>query len=75
VADEFIVDIMLNAGGETYETLNRFAETLDLDGILVRTVNLEGLLRTKQTKRAKDGADRMILERALEALQDNVKKP
>lgn len=26
VADAFVVDIMLNASGETYETLNRFAE-------------------------------------------------
>jgi hypothetical protein len=74
VADEFVVDIMLNAGGETYETLNRFAEVLNLEGIPVRTINLEGLLRTKQTMREKDMADRMILERALEALRDNAKK-
>ena len=65
---------MLNASGETYETLNRFAEVLDLDGIPVRTINLEGLLRTKQTMRDKDVADRLILERALEALRDKAKK-
>jgi len=75
VADEFVVDIMLNAGGETYETLNWFAEVIDLEGIPVRTINLEGLLRTKQTMREKDMGDRMILERALEALRDNAKKP
>ena len=74
VADEFVVDIMLNAGGETYETLSRFAEVLDLEGIPVRTINLEGLLRTKQTMREKDMADRTILERALEALRNNAKK-
>ena len=61
VADTFVVDIMLNASGETYETLIRFAEVLDLDGIPVRTINLEGLLRTKQTMRDKDVADRIIL--------------
>ena len=49
VADAF--DIMLNACGETYETLKQFAETIDLDGLPIRTVNLEGLLRTKQTMR------------------------
>ena len=65
VADAFIVDIMLNACGETYESLSRYAETIDLDGIPVRTVNLEGLLRTKQTLREKDVSDRMILEQAL----------
>lgn len=65
VADAFVVDIMLNACGETYETLQAHAETVDLDGVPVRTVNLEGLLKTKQTLREKDVADRAILERAL----------
>ena len=65
VADAFVVDIMLNACGETYETLSRFAETIDLDGLPIRTINLEGLLRTKQTLRDKDIADRAVLERAL----------
>lgn len=66
VADAIVVDIMLNACGETYETLKQFAETVELDGIPIRTVNLEGLLRTKQTMRDKDAMDRIVLERALE---------
>lgn len=66
VADAFLVDVMLNACGETYDTLKRYAVTVDLEGIPVRTVSLEGLLRTKQTVRDKDVADRHILERALE---------
>lgn len=66
VADAYLVDIMLNACGETYDTLKRFAVTVDLEGIPVRTVSLEGLLRTKQTVRDKDVADRHVLERALE---------
>lgn len=66
VADAIVVDIMLNACGETYETLKQFAETVELDGIPIRTVNLEGLLRTKQTMRDKDAMDRIILERALD---------
>jgi hypothetical protein len=66
VADAFIVDIMLNANGQTYETLRHYGQTLDLEGIPVRTVNLEGLLLTKQTMRDKDIADRVVIERALE---------
>jgi predicted nucleotidyltransferase len=66
VADAIVVDIMLNACGETYETLKQFAETVELDGIPIRTVNLEGLLRTKQTMRDKDAMDRIVLERALD---------
>ncbi|MEW6513504.1 MAG: DUF6036 family nucleotidyltransferase [Pseudomonadota bacterium] len=71
VVDAFVVDIMLNACGETYETLKQFAQTIDLDGIPVRTVSLEGLLRTKQTVRDKDIADRVVLERAINALKQN----
>lgn len=69
VADAFVVDIMLNACGETYESLRPFAETIDLDGVPVRTISLEGLLRTKQTMRDKDVADRAVLERALAVLR------
>ncbi len=75
VADAFVVDIMLNACGETYETLKQYAETVDLDGVPVRTINLEGLLRTKQTMREKDVSDRIIIERALETLKKHVSKP
>lgn len=74
VADAFVLDIMLNASGETYETLNRFAEVLDLDDTPVRTISLGGLLWTKQTMRDKDVADRIILEWALEGLRDKAKK-
>lgn len=75
VADAFVVDIMLNACGETYDSLQRYAETIDLDGIPVRTVNLQGLLLTKQTARDKDIADRIVLERALAAYNARPDKP
>ncbi len=74
VADAFVVDIMLNACGETYETLKQYAETVDLDGVPIRTINLEGLLLTKQTMREKDVSDRIVLERALETLKERVSK-
>ena len=69
VADAFVVDIMLNACGQTYEMLKPYAETIDLDGVSVRTVNLEGLLLTKRTNRDKDVADRIVLEKSLEVLR------
>jgi len=71
VADAFVVDIMLNACGETFETLKQYAETIDLDSLPIRTINLEGLLRTKQTMRDKDIADRVVLERALKVLREH----
>ena len=69
VADEFVVDLLFNACGETNKTLERFAEIVDLDGIPVRTLSLEGLLLTKQTVRDKDVMDRMVLQRAITAVK------
>ena len=69
IADAFVVDVMLNANGQTFDTLRKYAETIDLDGIPVQTVSLEGLLLTKQTMRDKDIADRAILERAIDVLR------
>ena len=54
VADAFVVDLMLNANGQTFESLRDYAETIDLDGVPVKTLSLEGLLLTKQTMRDKD---------------------
>lgn len=68
VADAIVVDVMLNACGETYETLRKYAEKVEIDGVPVNTINLEGLLLTKQTMRDKDVMDRIVLERALEAV-------
>ena len=58
---------MFNACGESYESLLPYAVTIDFDGVALRTVSLEGLLKTKQTSREKDKMDRVILERALAA--------
>lgn len=69
VADEIVVDVLFNAGGETYASLLPFAETLDVDDIPIRTLNLEGLLRTKQGVRDKDAMDRRVIEQALALLR------
>lgn len=69
VADAFVVDLMFNACGETYESLKPYSITIDFEGIPVRTLNIEGLLKTKQTTREKDKLDRTVLERALYELK------
>jgi hypothetical protein len=38
VADAFIVDLLLSANGQSLDTLSRYAQTIDLDGIPVKTV-------------------------------------
>jgi hypothetical protein len=69
VADAFVVDLLFNACGETYATLAPHAITIDLDGVPVRTLDLPGLLKTKQSSRDKDSLDRLVLERALAELR------
>jgi|SRR3989339_1536871 len=69
LADEIVVDIMFNAAGETYDTLKKYIEIIELDGIRLKTLNLAGLLLTKKTFRDKDKIDRAVLEQALKFLQ------
>lgn len=66
VADEVVVDLMFNACGETYDSLLPYVATIDLDGIPIRTLNLEGLLKTKQSGREKDRLDCLVIERAID---------
>lgn len=42
VADAFVVDLMFNACGKTYQSLLPYALTIDFEGVPVRTLNLEG---------------------------------
>jgi hypothetical protein len=69
LADEFVVDLMFSAAGETYQSLLPYAVTVDFEGVPVHTLNLEGLLKTKQTMRDKDRLDREVLERALQVIK------
>lgn len=71
VGDEIVVDLMFNAAGQTYESLLEYQETIDVDGIPIRTVSLEALLLTKQTVRDKDVQDRLILERSIQYMNDH----
>lgn len=70
VADAFVVDLLFKASGETYESLQPYAVTIDFEGVPVRTLNLQGMLLTKQSGREKDKLDREILERALANSRD-----
>ncbi len=69
LADAFVVDLMFNACGQTYQTLQAHAITVDLEGVPVHTIDIEGMLKTKQTSRDKDRMDRVVLERALAELK------
>lgn len=69
VADELLIDFLFAANGETYESLQPHVRTLNVDGVEIRTLDIEGLLKTKTTYRDKDVIDRKALSQILAQLK------
>ena len=67
VADEITVDLLFSPCAQTYQMLKPHEQVVDLDGVPVHTVSLEGLLLTKQTQRPQDIQDAIVLRRAIDA--------
>ncbi len=65
VADEVVIDLMARACGVTWEEAAADSEILELDGVEIPIAGIETLIRTKQTVRPHDAADREFLERLL----------
>ena len=63
VADEVVIDLMSKACGVSWEDAARDSEVLELDGVEIPIAGIETLIRTKQTVRPHDAADREFLER------------
>jgi predicted nucleotidyltransferase len=62
VADEVMVDLLAAACGVTWSDARPSAERIDLDGTPVIVADRQTLIRTKQTLRPSDAADRAWLE-------------
>lgn len=67
VADEVVVDLMAAACDVDYGEAARDVETLTIGGVSVPVASLQTLIRTKNTKRPSDAADRVFLEELLKA--------
>jgi predicted nucleotidyltransferase len=73
INDEITIDIMPSIAGYTWKEMLSHIETIDLDGIPLPLLNLEGLLLTKQSARPKDQMDAALLSRALAELKNSNK--
>jgi hypothetical protein len=62
VADEVVVDLLAAACGVEYEEARRDAITLDFAGVPMPVASPRTLLRTKNTIRPSDAADRQFLQ-------------
>jgi predicted nucleotidyltransferase len=71
MADEFVVDLILNTCQQNYDTLIPYLETIVVEGVPIRTLSIEGLLLTKQSIRDKDVSDRKNLENILHRVRQS----
>lgn len=61
VQDDLVVDILFAANGQTYQTLLPHLKTISFNGMSIRTLDIDGLLKTKTDFREKDIIDRAVL--------------
>ena len=65
VADEIIVDLMLEAAGFSFADAEGEIEHHEIEGVSIPFASARLLLKMKQTGREKDALDRMFLERKI----------
>jgi predicted nucleotidyltransferase len=67
VADEVVVDLMARACGVDYADAAREIMTITIGGVAVPVAGLNTLIRTKDTVRPSDAADRQFLQAVIDA--------
>jgi hypothetical protein len=70
VADRIVVDILFAVNGETYETLQPHVRVLELEGVAIPVLDIDGLLKAKTDYREKDVLDKAMLRRLKSDRQD-----
>lgn len=68
INDEFVVDVLPSVAGLSWEQMVPHVITREIDGVPLRLLDLEGLLKTKQGVRPKDQLDASIIRATLERL-------
>ena len=68
INDEFTIDVLPSIAGHAWDEMAAHIESIDLEGVKLRVLDLEGLLLTKQGVRPKDQMDAQTLRVAIEAL-------
>jgi len=63
IADRIVIDILFAVNGETYETLQPHVRVVELDGVLIPVLDIDGLLKAKTDYREKDLLDKAMLRR------------
>lgn len=69
IADDILVDLLFAANGQTYDSMTPHTRVVEVEGVTIRVLDIEGLLKTKTDYRAKDRIDREVLLRLREQLR------
>lgn len=68
VADDLLIDLLFAANGETYDSLQPHVRVLDIEGVGVKLLDIEGLVKSKTDYREKDILDKAVLRRLRDRL-------
>jgi hypothetical protein len=68
VWDEVVIDLLFAANGENYQSLQSHIRQVEVQGVQVRVLDIEGLLKTKTDYRGKDVVDKAALLRIKQGL-------
>ena len=68
VADDLLVDLLFAANGQTLEGLASYIVQIQIEGVEVQVLNIDGLLKTKTDYREKDILDKAVLMRLRDGL-------
>jgi hypothetical protein len=68
VADNLLIDLLFAANGQTFESLANHVRQVQVQGVPVNVLDIEGLLKTKTDYREKDLIDKQVLRRIQQGL-------
>ncbi len=68
VADNLLIDLLFAANGQTFESLAGHVRRVQVQGVPVNVLDIEGLLKTKTDYREKDLLDKQVLRRIQQGL-------
>lgn len=68
VADDLLVDLLFAANGQSFDSLQAHVRELQIEGVTVKLLNIEGLLISKTDYREKDVLDKSVLRRLRDQL-------
>jgi hypothetical protein len=63
ITDRIVIDIRFAVNGDTYESLQPHVRVVELDGIRIPVLDIDGLLKAKTDYREKDVLDKAMLKR------------